>query len=322
MDNIRRYLQETVGLTVNMEKLPDTLLRKLPMYLIYGYDYYLLEHEGNLTVLADCGNDMSKTAEQLKKQSKTISQQLGMPVVFAMDSQSVQLRRRMVSEKTGFIVPGSQVYLPHLWINLTENVQPSQSYSERLSPSAQLLLLYHLQVEHLDVFPLKEIAVKLDYTPKTITKIAAELKSKKLCKISGTKEKRLAFDVDRKQLWTTAEPQMQSPVGKSFFTDQKGTTDFCKSGDSALSYYTFLADTGKEAYAVYKTDFEKQKESGYWDYLDETEGNTRIDVWKYNPRILSDNGYIDPLSLYLCYREDRNERVAAEINKLIEKRTW
>jgi hypothetical protein len=50
--------------------------------------------------------------------------------------------------------------------------------------------------------------------------------------------------------------------------------------------------------------------------------DVRIEVWKYNPRILSINGYIDPLSLYLCYREDTNERVAAEINELIHNRKW
>jgi hypothetical protein len=291
------------------------------MYLGYGYDYYLLEQERHQFVLADCGNT-TKMAGRLKKESKAISQQLGMPVVFAMDSQSAQLKRRMIQEKVGFIVPGSQVFLPHLWTNLTESARQPQLYPEQLSPSAQLLLLYHLQIEHLEAFSFKEIAGKLDYTPKTITKIAAELKAKSLCKIGGTKEKRLTFDIDRKQLWTIAEPHMQSPVSKSLFTDQEETADFCQSGDAALSYYTFLADTGKAAYAVYKTDFEKRRESGYWDYLDETEGNIRVEIWKYNPAVLSNNGYIDPLSLYLCYREDKNERVVAEINKLIEERTW
>ena len=122
-----------------------------------------------------------KTAGQLKKQSQAMSNLLNLPVAFVMDNQSSQLKRRLIQEKIGFIVPESQVYLPQFLISLTENARPVHSFPELLSPSAQLLLLYHLQKEYLEPFSLKEIAQKLDYTPKTITKIAAELKSKNLC---------------------------------------------------------------------------------------------------------------------------------------------
>ena len=90
----------------------------------------------------------------------------------------------------------------------------------------------------------------------------------------------------------------------------------------ALAHYTFLADTGRLMYAVYKNEFEELKENGYWEYLDETDGDIQVDVWKYNPRLLSENGYIDPLSLFLCYREDSNERVEAELKELINKKKW
>jgi hypothetical protein len=321
MKRIQKFLQETVGLSANLEKLPDSQLKKLPMYLEYGYNYYLLTVEGHQLVLAYVDENL-KTAGQLKKQSHAMSNLLNLPVAFVMDNQSSQLKRRLIQEKIGFIVPESQVYLPQFLISLTENARPVHSFPELLSPSAQLLLLYHLQKEYLEPFSLKEIAQKLDYTPKTITKIAAELKSKNLCQIIGTKEKRLVFIVDRKQLWTMAEPQMQQPISKVFFADSKDKVKFCQSGDAALAHYTFLAETGKEAYAIYKPEFEELKEKKYWEYIDELEGDVRIEVWKYNPRILSINGYIDPLSLYLCYREDTNERVAAEINELIHNRKW
>ncbi|MEA4981071.1 MAG: hypothetical protein VB098_14420 [Petrimonas sp.] len=45
-DNIEKYLQETVGLLVNIKKMPDEQLEKLPLYLRHAYRYNLLESEG------------------------------------------------------------------------------------------------------------------------------------------------------------------------------------------------------------------------------------------------------------------------------------
>ena len=319
---VQKYLQETVGLSVDIKNMPNEQLKKMPLYLEHAYRYFLLVLEGQSFILTEKDDAVSKTAGQLKKQSNSIRQYCEMPVIFVINNPSAQLKRKMIQERVNFIVPESQVYLPELLISLKDNGRQPQLFPELITPSAQLLLLYHLQVEHLEKYTFKVIAEKLSYTPKTITKIAAELKAKKLCKVEGTKEKRFKFEVERKQLWQLAEPQMQSPIAKSYYTDKENNSVFCQSGDLALSLYTFLSYTGKVDYAIYKTEFEALKEKGYWTYLDETEGSVRIEVWKYNPRLLSNNGYIDPLSLYLCYRGDGNERVDAEIKDLINKKIW
>jgi hypothetical protein len=317
---IQKYLHKTVGLLANIKNMPNEQLKKLPLYLGHAYRYFLFESEGQSLILAENDDTVSKTAGQLKKQSIAIRQYCEMPVIFILNNPSSQLKRKMIQERINFIVPESQVYLPELLISLKENGRQPQSFPELITPSAQLLLLYHLQVEHLEKFTFRNIAEKLSYTPKTITKIAAELKAKKLCEVEGTKEKRFKFEAERKLLWRLAEPQMQSPISKSYYADKKDDSDFCQSGDLALSHYTFLSDTGKMCYAVYKAEFEVLKEKGYWAYLDEIEGDVQIEMWKYNPRLLSNNGYIDPLSLYLCYRGDNNERVEAEIKELIDKK--
>ena len=84
MKRIQKFLQETVGLSANLEKLPDSQLKKLPMYLEYGYNYYLLTVEGHQLVLAYVDENL-KTAGQLKKQSQAISNLLNLPVAFVME---------------------------------------------------------------------------------------------------------------------------------------------------------------------------------------------------------------------------------------------
>jgi hypothetical protein len=318
-DTIIKYLQDTLGFVARIEKLSDIQLKGLPLYLKYSNLYYVLELDAHKLILTFSKDKTSKTALQFKKQSQIISKYMGMKVVFAMDTQSPLLRKRLIQEKVNFIMPGSRLYLPDLLTDIKEVIVKPSVFPDLLSPSAQLLLLYHLQVDSLESFSFKEIAQKLNYAPKTITKIAAELKGKDLCKVMGTKEKRFSFDINQKQLWKIVEPQMQSPVYKTFYSNRKKDLYFYRAGASALFHYFPIYSPEKTVYAIFRPEFEAIEENKYWDFLDEIEGDTQLEVWKYNPALLSSNGYIDLLSLYLCYRDCDDERIKIEIREMIQK---
>jgi hypothetical protein len=318
-DAIVKYLHDTLGFVARIEKLPDIQLKGLPLYLKHSNLYYILELDGHKLILAFTKDKVSQTALQFKKQAQIVSKSLGMKVVFGMDAQSPLLRKRLIQEKVNFIMPGSRLYLPELLMDIKEVVAKVPAFTELLSPSAQLLLLYHLQVDSLEPFSFKEIAQKLAYAPKTITKIAAELKGKDLCKVTGTKEKRFSFEINRKQLWKIVEPQMQSPIYKTFYSNRKKDLYFYRAGASALFHYFPIYSPEKTVYAIFRPEFDAIEKNKYWDFLDEVEGDIQIEVWKYNPALLSSNGYIDLLSLYLCYRDGDDERIKVEIREMIQK---
>ena len=325
MNEVLEYIENSLGLPATIADAPENALRKLPMFLSYSYNYKLIEIENVSFLLVeekDKNSSVIRTAGQLNKFVKIFREQLGLSPIFVLYNLSPQMRRNLIANRINFVVPDSQLYLPEMLITLKESNLQQNSFPELLTPSAQLLLLYHLQVERLESFSFKEISKKLGYSPKTITKIAEELKAKNISQITGTKEKRVVFNEDNKQLWQLSEPQMQSPIIKSYFTSFKGTEQFCKSGDVALAHYTFLNATGRESIAVPKVEFDKLKATDYWGYLDDIEGDIQIEIWKYNPAVLSDNGFIDLLSLYLCFREDEDPRVQMEMGKLIEQRKW
>ncbi|MDR2057858.1 MAG: hypothetical protein LBP83_06195 [Dysgonamonadaceae bacterium] len=321
-DRIIKYLEETLGFSVQLKKLPDIQLKELPIYLKYSNFYYDLMLDGHKLILIYSKDNIPKTALQLKNQSQIIARVMGKKVIFGMDKQSPLLRKRLIQEKVNFIIPCYRLYLPGLLTDIKEKMAQPQIFPKLLSPSAQFFLLYHLLVEYLESYAFKEIAQKLGYTPKTVTKIASELKEKDICKVVGTKEKRFVFDVNRKQLWKIVEPQMQSPIYKIFYSNQKKEMRYCKSGNSALYHYYPLRRPEKTTYAIYRPEFEEIKEKNYRNYLDEVEGEIQIEVWKYNPALLNNNRYVDLLSLYLCYRENSDERIKAELREMIQKRTW
>jgi hypothetical protein len=318
-DTLITYLHDTLGFVVRIEKPEDIQLKGLPLYLKYSNLYYILELDSHKLILAFAKDKVPKTALQFKKQSQIISKSVGMKVVFGMNLQSPLLRKRLIQERVNFIVPGSRLYLPELLTDIKEVTAKPSFFPALLSPSAQLLLLYHLQVDSVESLSFKEIAQKLRYAPKTVTQIAAELKGKDLCRVTGTKEKHFSFDMNRKQLWKIAEPLMQSPVYKTFYSYWKKDLYFYLAGASALFHYLPLYSPEKTVYAIYRPEFEAIQGNEYWDFLDEVEGDIQIEVWKYNPVLLGSNGYIDILSLYLSYRESNDDRIKVDLREMIQK---
>jgi hypothetical protein len=159
----------------------------------------------------------------------------------------------------------------------------------------------------------------------TITRAAYYLHNVGLCKIEGTKDKFLHFDLPKKELWERAEPLMSSPVkqfkyysGSVFPEVFKG---FLHSNISALSHYSDINPEPVEYYAA-KTRYTDFTLGDHLKYSGQLEGNICIEEWKYDPSMLSIDGNVDPLSLYLCFREDKNERIEMALEQLIESVKW
>jgi hypothetical protein len=51
-------------------------------------------------------------------------------------------------------------------------------------------------------------------------------------------------------------------------------------------------------------------------------GENEIQVWKYNPKMLSTEGVVDKLSLYLSLKDNEDERIQIELERLINEMSW
>jgi hypothetical protein len=56
--------------------------------------------------------------------------------------------------------------------------------------------------------------------------------------------------------------------------------------------------------------------------LDKKFGDNRIEVWLYNPIILSGNKNVDKLSLYLSLKHEEDERIKGALEDLINEIQW
>jgi hypothetical protein len=171
------------------------------------------------------------------------------------------INRRLIEKRINFIVPGKQLFLPDLLLDLRENGAAMENGEKRgkLLPSAQFILLFHLQHQQAErgitALTFKELAEELGYTAMVITNAAENLRSHQLCSVTGRKEKYIAFNYGRAELWKAAQPYLASPVLKQVFVDEKPDMPLLRSNASALPGYADLDPGRQQYYAIGKNDY-------------------------------------------------------------------
>jgi hypothetical protein len=92
---------------------------------------------------------------------------------------------------------------------------------------------------------------------------------------------------------------------------------------SALSRRTMIADDRLPTYALPLAIFQDFLEKGACVGSRDAENATaRIEIWSYDPHLLSKDPIVDPLSLYLSLRNSADERVQQQLEQLIAEVKW
>ena len=322
MNEVANYINEVLGIKVNYKKVTPEKLKKLPFFLAKGYDFGEIKLFNQQIVLLIVKDDF--TTNNLRTHLTKVQNDLDTVVVAVIPAVDAYKRLRLIEKKVPFIVPGKQMYMPDLMISLKEfgTTRLEDRQPTNMQPAAQLILLYHLQVEPLEGLNLGTIAEKLRYNPMTITRAAFYFQNSGLCRIEGTKEKFLKFDKTKHELWDIAEPKMSNPINKiQYYTGYTMDKNLKKTNINALAHYTDLNDEQIEFFAM-RPSYGRFIGGVNLKPIDPMEGNVCIEEWKYDPALLTKTEYIDPLSLYLCFRENKNERIEMALGKLIEKFPW
>jgi DNA-binding MarR family transcriptional regulator len=261
-----------------------------------------------------------------EKLSTTLRSHLREPVVLVLGRLPSYARNRLVRRGVPFVVPGSQFFLPTALVDLRERFLPIKpSKGKRLTPTAQCLVLYHLQQASLENLPLKEIAEQIDCSPIMVTKVKDELEAAELA-IPSRQGRSVTLDFARRgrDLWELAQPYLSSPVRKTHWL--RGNTPrppALAAGLTALSELTSISDDRWPTFALSTEAFQSGLEEGRFHRCDDPEeASLRIEAWSYNPLLLASGNRVDALSLQLSLRESHDERVQQQLAKLIQHVTW
>ncbi len=341
---LREYLERVTGLKIIFSPCS---LSKMPFYLRGRYDLTEGEIFGQNLLFFSPRTDFGDwTPSVIQNDRQQLEEIFNLVPVFVSERIKSNQRDRFIRMRLPFIVPGTQLYLPDLLMDLREHfVRERASPGEKLSPSAQHLFLMAVEQRIGRFDNALALAQKINYSAMTIGRAMDELEGAGLARIvrSG-KTKALIFGTEHEPvqwqtLWERALPLLRSPVRRTFplYECPSHLTAMARLGGiSALARYSMLNDPKIETWVVgsawYRGNavaFERAEAPGPdW-------GNESLEIWSYDPGLsgASDSSWIrdeyakrggitDRLSLYLALRGSTDERVEQALEKMIGDITW
>ena len=299
-----------------LEEIDTNDLNGLALHLKKGFTFWKGSLLDESVVLIKPNIDEPISPGQANKHIKAISHRLHLPTILVLDKLASFQRSRYIQARIPFVVPGQQLYIPKFLLDLrSKNDHPEKTRSF-FRPATQCMILYHLLVDQLDGARQEEIAERLHYSTMTISRAIKECRDKGLINEGRGP---IVFKTGIKQTWDQSKAHMQSPVGKNVYTNNTELAHlFLISGLNALAHYTDIAGEKEKTYAMSTETYRSILERHPHD-INEISGDVLIEVWDYDPRILSAGNVVDPLSLFLTMQGDEvDERTSKSLEKLIE----
>lgn len=247
-----------------------------------------------------------------------------LPVVYILPGCPAYERQRLIDKGVFFVVSDKYAHLPMLVAN--ERLRRTKP-AVKLTPSAQYVLLYHLQVETLESLSAREVAEKMPYSYPVVAAALVGLEDVGLCEriTDGTRGKLLHFRETGKDLWEKAQSAISSPIERKVFCDGiRSEQAYPVCGINALAHYTWLNPDPERMVMVTADEFRSMEKDGGLVRPNDYEGDTVIEVWKYGPVLKKGEqaGYVDRLSLALTLKNDPDPRVEGEVERLINETEW
>ncbi|CAN7719970.1 hypothetical protein [Variovorax paradoxus] len=323
---VLRYLHEVLGIEARAVK-PWARANELPYFLRDAFQFGELELLGQPLVLAIGRAQAKQSLSEVRTWLDKVQALAGQPAVYVTDALASYDRRRLIEQKVPFIVPGNQLYLPDLGLDLREYFRQRALATEALSPSAQAMLITALlrQPWQSDWQP-SEIAVALGYTPMTQSRAVKELTAAGLATAYTVGRSRwLRMELPPEQVWERAKPALRTPVRRTVWVAAHGTVARRPgrlAGLSALARYSMLTEPKWPVFALTAADWKAATDAGVRELPEPEAGAQEWQLWSYSPALVPDASTVDPLSLTLSLQENADDRIQLALDELKGQLPW
>lgn len=317
--DVEGYFQRTLGLKIQIKPVSGT---SLPFYLASLYSVTSTEIEGRRLLLCELAGDEQPSPAQLKKHAAELRERTSLEPVFVLPSLSSWNRARLIEARVAFVVPGRQLYLPTLLIDLREHFARERERPDRLSYPAQFLLLLQLLHSKVEGKTVRELSRELSYSATTMSRAVRELESLALVETGEGKAQPLHFPADRAILWSASLPHLQTPIKALWFVPAGShLPQLPRAGISALASLSMLNEDTRLTYAISAPEVKLLVAAGRAQKEPMGGQDSLLEVWAYDPKVLSGDASktVDPLSLYLSLAGENDERVRKALEGLVKE---
>lgn len=319
---LRRYLAET--LHVDIDVRPYKRARAFPAFIEHLYQFFQAEFGSWRCVLLVALKPGPSVAE-IAKHVRLVRRETGGAVAFATEALSARDRSRLIKEGVAFVVPGNQLYIPELAMDLRERFRAARQHvEEALSPAGQAVLFYHLLKRHDRPATPSRIADELGYSAMTIGRAFDDIVAHGLASSERDGKRRyIHFKFEGQKLFHAAERFLRTAVRSIKYVEGPLPGKELKlAGESALSELSDLAQPRLATYAIVASKWKDFIGGQRRAARDKDDADYIVETWSYDPRALSEERTIDPLSLYVQYKDNPDERVASAAEAVLSEVRW
>jgi DNA-binding MarR family transcriptional regulator len=322
---IERYFREILDLEVIVELWQPA--RRLPLYLRDGYTFYEMNILGHPCLLMADKAGEGKSAAMVRKQLEAVEPKWdGQFIIYMREQVTSHQRRNLIEHKIPFIVPGNQLYLPMLGVDLREYYRQLRMRPPAMSPATQALILHILLDPNKNALYVPgHTGEKLGYSKMTMTRAFDELEAEQLVNVSKKgRERWLELPSGRKELWEKSLPILKTPVKRQ---ERIRRVDHpylgIATGETALARYSMLAEPRMPQVAMSTAQWHELKRQNVRKgvYAGDPDA-VEVQIWNYDPTLLANEDVVDRLSLYLSLRDTKDERVQTALAEMMEGVMW
>ena len=323
---LQEYLHDTLDIVPKVR--PWAGAGKLPYFLQDAFEIRELKLL-NRPILLAIGRQANKPAlANVRAQLDKLRALAGHPVVYVTGALASYERKRLIEQKVPFIVPGNQLYLPDLGIDLREYFrQRPQLPDTALSPATQAMLITTLLRKpwQADWQP-AEVVTELGYTPMTLSRAVKELTSADIATLRNEgRARRLHMERSAAETWEHAKPLLRNPVKRRVWAhpiSKLKPPHVRLAGLSALARFSMLTEPQWPVYALSPAQWKAATQAGVETLPEQLPGACEWQLWHYNPALVPDSATVDPLSLTLSLQDEADERVQLALGELKERFPW
>ena len=314
LDHLQQYLQQILHIDLpKPQRWADA--GALPRHLLDAYALYQASLLGTPCLIVLLQSESEPTITMLKKHLQLIVEKAGVPVLYVQEGIRARTRQSLIEQQIAFAIPGRQLYLPPMGIDLREHFQArARTQAAALSPAAQMIWVgSQLKLWHTDVSA-TALAKYCGYSDMTLSRVRREL----------GEHPAFGWPPTPQAKWQEALPYLRSPVQRTIWLRKPcDALQKCPlAGLAALAKRSMLAAPEYEVRTIDAAAWRalKQTHADMQEVDADTPDALALELWKYDPAPLAGDGtLVDPWSLYVSLTGHADERVAMALDEMMKE---
>ena len=306
------YLNNVLGIHV---VYIDDSITAVPNYIHLRYRLQEVLLDGRKAVFAYPKTELDPV-NMVKKHFEQIRKAVGALAILVPDNLTYRQKEYLLRDRIPFIVDGKQVYLPFMAAYLQERGDAEPQEIAAVLPSAQLLLLHYIYCG-CGEFMTSDAADALAFTPTSISRASKQLEGLNLIRAEKRGVQKVMYtDKTPRELFDSAKHYLMDPVKRTVYVPRAEIHEkLLMSGYTALSEYSMHNPPAVGYFAASSIAVWDKCASGK---LQNSDAQCAVELWRYDPKKLTDGECVDKLSLALALRDDRDERIEEAVQQMLD----